>query len=198
MSYQYLLAPRGDGFAIIHVQSCAHLGYIKPCGVKYRVQNDGSDEDECDDVASVNSLDEAIPALLTYYEKQPPKWDRESATVFTKLSQFGLVQVELDQSGWLAYRYHDDYYHSLLRDGKPAIFSTSEEAQGAADTHVRDGYPNAEATEDGLSWAVEYCARIALIDRGAGRAFQLAVLHGDTVKRLHGSHTVCSLPCQLL
>jgi hypothetical protein len=154
MSYQYLLAPHGDYFAIVHVQSCAHLGYVNPCGAKYRVQNDGSDDDECGEVAVVNSIDDAIPALLTYYEKHPPKWDRESATVFTKLSQFGLVQVELGQSGWSAYRYHDDYYHSLLRDGKPAIFATAEDARRAADARVRDNYPNSE-TDDGLSWAVD-------------------------------------------
>jgi hypothetical protein len=156
MSYQYLLAPREDGFAIIHVQSCAHLGYIKSSGAKYRVQNDGSDDDQCDDVAVVNSIDEAIPALLTYYAKQPPKWDRESATRYSKLTPFGLLLIEQDQlRKWLAYRYYTDWYHPLLRDGKPAIFATRAEAQRAADAHVRDDYPNAETTDDGLSWAVE-------------------------------------------
>jgi hypothetical protein len=81
-------------------------------------------------------------------------WERESATVFTKQSQFGLLQVVQDKSGWLAYRYYNDYYHPLLRDGKPAIFTASEEAQRAADAHVRDDYPT-KANDDGLSWDVE-------------------------------------------
>lgn len=156
MSYQYLLAPHGDYFAIVHVGSSACLGYVNACGAKYRVQHDQWDDDEWDDVAIVNSIDEAIPALLTYYEDYPPRWEHLRATAYTKLTPFGLLLVEQDQFGpWSAYRYHTDWYHPLLRDGKPAIFATAEEAQRAADAHVRDDYPNAEATDDGLSWSIE-------------------------------------------
>jgi hypothetical protein len=37
-------------------------------------------------------------------------------------------------------------------DGKIAIFTTCEEAQRAADTHLRDGYPNSDIIDDGFSW----------------------------------------------
>src|SRR5215467_14401940 len=111
MSYQYLLAPRKDGFAIVHVESSAHLGYIDPCGAKYRVQNDGWDE-----VAIVDSMDEAIPALLTYFETHLPQWERTSAITYTLLTPFGLFQIEQDQFGqWLAARFHLDYHCPLLR-----------------------------------------------------------------------------------
>jgi hypothetical protein len=151
MSYQYLLAPRGDGFAIVHVQSCTHVGYVKPCGAKYRVRNEEGDE-----IAIVNSNDEAIPALVTYYKNNPPRWERESGTRYSKTTPFGPLMIEKNQSGkWLAYRYYTDWYHPLPRAGKPAIFATRAEAQRAADAHVRDDYPNAETTDDGLSWALE-------------------------------------------
>jgi hypothetical protein len=150
MSYQYLLAPRGDGFAIVHVESSAHLGYIDPYGAKYRVQNDGWDE-----VAIVDSTDEAISALLTYYETHLPQWKRTSAITYTLLTPFGLFQIEQDPSGqWLAYRFHLDYHCPLLREGKPAVFATAEEAQSVAYAHVCDDYPNTEATSDGLSWHI--------------------------------------------
>jgi hypothetical protein len=59
------------------------------------------------------------------------------------------LRVERDQQGhWLAYR--DDY--PLLRDGQPARSATQVDAQRAADTHELDGYPNAKAIDDGLSW----------------------------------------------
>ena len=153
MSYQYLLAPCGGYFAIVHVQSSAHLGSVHPCGANYRVRHDQLDDDECDEVAVVNSIDDAIPALLIHYEKHLPKWDRESGTRYSKTTPFGLLMIEKNQAGkWLVYRYYTDWYHPLLRDGEPAIFATAEEARRAADARVRDDYPNCE-TDDGLSWA---------------------------------------------
>ena len=59
------------------------------------------------------------------------------------------LRVKQDQQGyWSAYR--DDY--PLLRDGEPARFATSAEAQRAADAHELDLYPNAKAIDDGFSW----------------------------------------------
>jgi hypothetical protein len=142
-----LLSPRSDGFVIVHVESNCHIGYADRRGTKYRVQNDYGD-----DIAIVSSIDKAIPALLDYYEEHPPRWERDGATEYSKLSQFGFLQVEQDQTGhWSAYR--ND--HLLLRDGKPAIFTTCEEVQHAADNHLHDGLPESEVHADGLSWAVE-------------------------------------------
>jgi hypothetical protein len=147
MNYQHLLFPGRDDFTIVHVESNCYIGYADRRGTKYRVQNDYGD-----DIAIVSSIDKAIPALLAYYEKHPARWVRDSATEYTRLSQFGFLQVEQDRSGhWSAYR--NDC--PLLRDGKPAIFRAVEEAQQAADAHLRDGLPESEMHADGLSWAVE-------------------------------------------
>jgi len=144
MSYQHLLFPGRDYFTIVHVESNCEVGYVRPRDAKYRVQNDYGD-----DVVLVNSIDEAIPALLDYYEEHPPRWECDSPTGYTRLSQFGLLMVEQDQSGWLAYRYRNECYCPLLRDGEPAIFTTSVAAQQAADAHVRD---DCEAHAEGFSW----------------------------------------------
>ena len=39
-----------------------------------------------------------------------------------------------------------------MRGDNPAEFESFEEARGAADTHVRDAYPNSPSIEDGLAW----------------------------------------------
>lgn len=96
MSYQHLLFPGRDYFTIVHVESNCEVGYVRPRDAKYRVQNDYGD-----DVVLVNSIDEAIPALLDYYEEHPPRWECDSPTGYTRLSQFGLLMVERDhQDGW--------------------------------------------------------------------------------------------------
>jgi hypothetical protein len=114
MNYQHLLFPGRDDFTIVHVESNCYIGYADRRGTKYRVQNDYGD-----DIAIVSSIDKAIPALLAYYEKHPARWVRDSATEYTRLSQFGFLQVEQDRSGhWSAYR--NDC--PLLRDGKRRSF----------------------------------------------------------------------------
>jgi hypothetical protein len=146
---KYLLLKYDDEYIILNDISDYHAGYVRPLelgrrGLRYRVQNDGGDE-----IAVVKSIDDAIPALAAYYEKNLPRWERKSATRYIEWTQFGLLRVEQDQPRrWLAYR--DDY--PLLRDGKPAVFAVSEEAQRATDAHLRDGYPNSEAINDGFSW----------------------------------------------
>jgi hypothetical protein len=136
---------RGDDFfGILNDNSDCYVGYVALRGARYHVQNVDSD-----DIAIVRSLDDAIPALAAYYEKNPPRWERESARQYNELTQFGLLRVEQDQPGqWLAYR--NDY--PLMRDGKSAIFATREGAQRAADTHMQDDYPNSETICDGLTW----------------------------------------------
>jgi hypothetical protein len=150
MNYRYLFWPSGNRFIIVHVQSCYHIGYVDPHGAEYNVR-----DAEGVSTATVRSVSDALPVLLDHYEKHPPQWKRRGGTKYTKVSQFGLVEIEQDRSGcWLVYRPHnDDDDQPLLRDGKPALFAAAEEAQRAADAHVRD-YPNADPTDDGLSWAV--------------------------------------------
>ena len=107
------------------------------------------DDCEDDEVAVVQSLDDAIPALAAYYERNPPGWQRQSATKYAKFTQFAFLWIEQDKQGnWLAKR--DDY--PLLRNGGPAFFARCGEAQRAADAHLLDYYPGVEIIDDGLSW----------------------------------------------
>ncbi len=143
---KYFLEPQGDNYFAIgnHVSDCA-VGHVALRGARYHVQNVDND-----DIAVVNSIDEAIPAFATYYEANPPRWERESATRYSKLTQFGPLRVEQAKPGqWVAYRNYD---YPLLRNGQPAIFATSEEAQRVADAHAPEGYPNSETVYDGFAY----------------------------------------------
>jgi hypothetical protein len=103
---------------------------------------------ETTEAGVVNSLCDAIPAFLAYYEKYPVRWDW-IYDEYWKDTLYACLRIKQDQQGyWLAYR--DNY--PLLRDGKPARFVTSGEAQRAADAHKLDLYPEAKATDDGFSW----------------------------------------------
>ena len=66
MRHQILLAPRNNRFDIVHVESNTHIGYADVRGAKYCVQ-----DFECDEVAVVHSINEAIPALREPYQKHP-------------------------------------------------------------------------------------------------------------------------------
>jgi len=97
----------------------------------------------------VKSLDKAIPAFLAYYKRCPVQWERHAPREYCKDTLNVTLRVVQDkQGGWKVYR--DDY--PLLRDGKTARFDTRADAQRAAEAHELDVLPNAEATDDGLSW----------------------------------------------
>jgi hypothetical protein len=127
----------------------------------YCVEIEVPGSEECHEIL-IKSIDEAIPAVAVYYEANPPRWEPESELTprydemgpclarYVKQTQFGCLWVDQIESGqWVAYRSG----HELRRDdGKIAKFATSEEAQRAADAHFRDGYPNSEEVNDGLSW----------------------------------------------
>lgn len=152
-----------DEYDIANDDADSRAGYVRPLQLGsglYRVENSEGDE-----IAVVKSIDEAIPALAAYYKKNPPRWERvsetdllmcctpHSCTYMIKETQFGPLWVDLIKPGnWLVYRQTNGTDHPLLRDGKPAIFATCEEAQHAADAHFRDGYPNSETINDGFSW----------------------------------------------
>jgi hypothetical protein len=155
---KYLLESRGDDyFGILNDDSDSYVGYVALRGARYHVRNDESEE-----IAVVKSLDEVIPAFAAHYEANPPRWERESDDTmryadmapcrarYIKETQFDPLWVDKIKPGqWLAYRNG----HELLIDGgQIAIFATCEEAQRAADAHLRDGYPNSETIDDGFSW----------------------------------------------
>jgi hypothetical protein len=164
---KYFLEPHGDNcFAIGNLVSDCAVGYVALRGARYHVENVDDEE-----IAVVGSLDDAIPAFTTYYEANPPRWERESATRYSKLTQFGPLRVEQDKPGqWVAYRNYD---YPLLRNGQPAIFATFEEAQRTADAHASDGYPNSETIYDGFAFLPDadpwwsYPNRIAVRTRWA-------------------------------
>lgn len=144
ITMKYFIEPRGGGsFGILNAASDCYVGYIALRDKRYHVQNVDSDE-----IAVVRSLDDAIPVIIAYYEKNSPRWECESETRYSKLTQFGPLRVEQDQPGqWMAYR-NDDY--PLLRNGQPALFATFDEAQRTADAHAADGFPSTETIYDGF------------------------------------------------
>jgi len=167
---KYILQKYNDDewYVIVNDDSDYAVGYVRPLQLgsgPYRVE-----DDEGDEIAAVNLIDEAIPTLVAYYEKNPPRWERESETQcwsqatpvrtlhgsMAKDTQFGKLRVGHIKPGqWLAYRQTNGTDHPLRRDGTPAIFATCKEAQRIADAHFRDGYPNSKIIDDGFSWLTD-------------------------------------------
>jgi hypothetical protein len=114
----------------------------------------------------IKSIDEAIPAVAAYCEANAPQWEPESddsphyaemepcRARYIKDTQFGHLWVDQIEPGqWVAYRMG---YALSIDGGKIAKFATCEEAQRTADAHFRDGYPNSETINDGLSWPAHH------------------------------------------
>jgi hypothetical protein len=121
---------------------------------------------ERDQIAVVKSMDEALPKLTDYYEKQWPQWRRTrdsqfdadaGYTMYTKYIKwtfYGVFTVKQEEAGkWIATR----YTRRLLRDSQEATFLTAEVAKHVADLHERDGIANYPALDDGYSWEVRPC-----------------------------------------
>ena len=116
---------------------------------------------ERDKIGVVKSMNEALPKLTDYYERNWPQWKRtrkgreDGATGYTMYTEFikwsfyGVFSVDQRDDGlWAASRCMD----ALLFDGKDAFFSTAEVAKYVADLHERDGFGNFPAIDDGFSW----------------------------------------------
>jgi hypothetical protein len=149
---KHVLMKHYDHYAILNDDADFSVGRVYPLdgGRGFRVTADLA-PDDCDDdtVAIVRSLGDAVQTLAAYYKRNPPRWERESATRYTEWTQFALLAVEQDQRGyWLPLR--DSY--PMLRNGKPATFATREEAQRVAGAHLLDHYPNSKTVDDGLTW----------------------------------------------
>jgi hypothetical protein len=91
-----------------------------------------------------------VPALAGYNEKHPPQWTGGAkAKRYEKWTFYGVLTVERQgRREWTVQRSGE----VLVRDGEDAVFATSDEAKQAADIHMRDGFPNSETVDDGLSW----------------------------------------------
>jgi hypothetical protein len=159
----------GDRYDVINDDADSLVASARPAkgGPGYRVHMalPNTDDDEYREVV-IKSIDEAIPTVAAHYEANPPRWEPESDLTprcaamepcrarYFKETQFGYLWVGQVKSGkWAAYR---DGHGLSVAGGKIAKFATREEAQCAADAHFRDGYPNSEMINDGLSWPVEY------------------------------------------
>jgi len=106
----------------------------------------------------LTSIDEAVPTLGAYYEKNPPRWKGGAkARRYIKWTFYGVLTVERQGPGeWTVERSGA----ILVRSDDDAIFATSEEAKRVADIHIQDGFPNAEPVDDGFSW-YDYRACVA-------------------------------------
>lgn len=149
---KYLLLKNYNHYAIVNDEADFIVGRVQPLnGIHgpFRVEADLVSLGKDCEVAIVCTLEEAVPKLADYYEKNPPQWERHNPMLYEKWTLFALLRIEQDQRrNWLAYR--DDY--PMLRDGNLAKFRAFEEAQRAADAHHLDYYPNAKVIDDGLTW----------------------------------------------
>lgn len=143
----------GDHYAILDDDADFIVGRVHPLDQGgFRVSADLAPDWGDSVVGVVQTFGDAIPALIAYYKRNPPQWRREDAMRYAKFTQFAFLRVAQDETGnWLPNR--DGY--PMLRNGKPAIFATREEAQRAADAHLLDYYPNCEVVDDGLSWVAD-------------------------------------------
>jgi hypothetical protein len=148
----FVLLKNYDHYAIVNDDADFIAGRVYPLNGRqgpYRVTAPVGPLDRATTEAGVvNSLSDAIPAFLAYYEKYPLRWDRVH-NEYWKSTLFVNLRVEQEEQGnWSAYRDH----YPLLQNGKTARFATCVDAQRAADAHELDLFPNAKAIDDGLSW----------------------------------------------
>ena len=159
MRYEFKL--QDDHFMHVETGQCA--GYVVPLksGKGFSVHRALTNVCEPDRIAVVKSMEEALPTLTEYHEKNWPKWKRERKgrfdkdagymmyTVYIKWSLYGVFEVKQQDGGrWIANRCTD----ALLREGRAAVFPTSEVARHVANLHERDGFGIYRALNDGYSW----------------------------------------------
>jgi hypothetical protein len=148
----FVLLKNYDHYVIVNDDADFIAGSVHPLNGRqglYRVRaHVGPLDRETTEAGIVNSLSDAIPAFLAYYEKYPLRWDRVH-NEYRKDTLHVRLRVEQDQQGsWSAYR--DDY--PLLQNGETARFAAHTEAERAADEHELDLYPNAKTIDDAFSW----------------------------------------------
>jgi hypothetical protein len=148
----FLLLNRIEYHVILNVEADFIVARVYPLGGQngpYRVTSDLAPQYQPGDIGIVRSLDDAIPAFINYYKKNPVPWEQQSPALCWRHTTSVSLRIERDKQGhWLAYR--DDC--PLLRGGRPARFATGAEAQRVADAHELDMFPNAKAIDDGHSW----------------------------------------------
>ena len=119
----FVILKNYDHYVIVNDDADCSVGRVYPLNGQegpYRVTADvGPLGRETREAGTVDSLSDAIPAFLAYYEKYPLRWDCVYDDCW-KTTLFVILRVAQDQQGhWSAYR--DDY--PLLRDETPARFA---------------------------------------------------------------------------
>jgi hypothetical protein len=153
---------QGNKFFDIETGHCA--GFVAPLknGKGFSVHRAMTDGYERNRVAVVKSIADALPALTTYYDENPPRWKRTRDsqfdwvagytmyTAFVKWSFYGFFRAKQREDGkWIVTRYSDA---PLLYKGDLAAFPTAELAKHVADLHERDGFVDFLAINDGYFW----------------------------------------------
>jgi len=159
---RYVLERLGDDrFNVINADADFKVGFVWLERGRYHVWANGELE-----IVEVKSPYDVIPALAAHYQKNPPRWEREGATRYSKFTQFGELLVERDGlDEWVACRGE----FPLMHHGRQAAFPTREKAQQTADAHAREGFPNSEFIFDGYAWQPDpdpwwiYDGRIAVL-----------------------------------
>jgi hypothetical protein len=101
-------------------------------------------------IALVETPEAIIPALVSFYRSNPPRWEREGPAKYTKFTDFGVLRVErIEGLGeWTAFREG----FPLMHHGRAAWFASKQEAQWMADIHKAEGFPNSRFVLDGFAW----------------------------------------------
>jgi hypothetical protein len=149
---------------IVHVESGHCVGFVVPLknGRGFSVHRAMTiTSNERDKIGVVNSIEEALPLLTNYYEKNWPEWkhtrkgrhDGDAGytmyTEFIKWSPYGVFTITEQEDGlWVAARCRD----ALLHDGEEATFATAEVAKYVVDLHEWDGFGSYPAIDDGFTW----------------------------------------------
>src|SRR5258705_11046178 len=96
MRYEFKL--QDDHF--MHVETGQYAGYVVPLksGKGFCVHRALTNVYERDRIAVVKSMDEALPTLTTYYEKNWPKWKREREGRFDKDAGYMMYTVYINWS----------------------------------------------------------------------------------------------------
>ena len=133
----FLLLNRSAYHVILNVEADLIVARVYPLGGRqgqYEVTSCFGSSYREGNVGIVKSLDDAIPAFIDYYKKNPVPWEWESPALYWRHTMSVSLRVERDQQGhWLAYR--DDY--PILRDTARAL-CYAVDAQRAADAQELD------------------------------------------------------------
>src|SRR5262245_30286672 len=148
---KFRLEKTAPGFWIINEHSDLRAGYIDTegaghAGVRYKVWSYYSN----DEIAIVESVEDAIAALTSKLSFMPPHWGSDGHVFVRSTYPYGdHLRVTQNQNGnWIALRNG----FALENENGTLTFQTSSQAQRAADLHAAHGYLNFDGPDDSYYW----------------------------------------------